>query len=269
MEFLRAELKNYLKFVENTKSQTTYKTYFTVLKDAINYIEIDNKRIDITKYRIKIASQNRKTIAKKVSILRSFFEYLESKGYEYRIIGDEQISVPKTLPKPVPIKTIKEALKVANLIEYTAIMTIFGLGLRISEARNLLLENIHKDWISVIGKGNKTRDIPLEEHLQDTIKKYIEIYHPKKYLFEKNGIKLSDSQLRYIIEKPFKKIGTKVTPHQLRHSFATEMLNNGARINDVSELLGHEFISTTQIYTKLNSSTKLKNYLKAHPLCSQ
>jgi len=269
MEFLKVEAKNYLKIVKNTKSQTTYRTYEIVLNDAINYIEIDNNRIDITGYRIKIASQSRKTIAKKVSILRSFFKYLESKGYNFRIIGDEQISVPKTLPKPVSITNIKEALKIANLVEYTAIMTIFGLGLRISEARNILLSNIKDKWITITGKGNKTRDIPLEKHLKDTINKYIEIYSPKKYLFEKNGIKLSDSQLRYIIEKPFKKIGIKVTPHQLRHSFATEMLNNGARINDVSELLGHEFISTTQIYTKLNSSTKLKNYLKAHPLCSQ
>jgi len=269
MEFLKAELKNYLKIVENTKSQSTYKTYNTVLTDAIEYIEIDNNHLSISAYRMKIASQNRKTIAKKVSILRSFFKYLESKGYNFRIIGDDQISVPKTLPKPVSITHIKEALKVANLVEYTIILTIFGLGLRISEAQNILLTNINKKWITVIGKGNKTRDIPLEAHLQDTITKYMEIYSPKKYLFEKNGIKMSDSQLRYIIEKPFKKIGIKVTPHQLRHSFATEMLNNGARINDVSELLGHEFISTTQIYTKLNSSTKLNNYLKAHPLCSQ
>jgi len=269
MEFLKEELKHYLKLVENTKSQETFKTYQNVLNDAINYIEIDNRRLSISGYRMKIASQNRKTIAKKVSILRSFLKYLEDKGYEFRVIGDEQISVPKTLPKPIPIKHIKEALKIANLIEYTAIMTIFGLGLRISEARNLKVENIHKKWISVTGKGNKTRDIPLEEHLEDTIKKYIEIYSPKTYLFEKNNKQMTDYQLRYIIEKPFKKIGIKITPHQLRHTFATEMLNNGARINDVSELLGHEFISTTQIYTKLNSSTKLRNYLKAHPLCSQ
>jgi site-specific recombinase XerD len=268
MEFLKKQINNYLKIIKNTKSQTTYKTYETVLRDAINYIEIDNNHLSISGYRLKIASQNRKTIAKKVSILRSFFKYLEDNGYNFRIIGDDQISVPKTLPKPIPIKNIKEALKVADLIEYTAIMTIFGLGLRISEARNLLITNIKNEWITVIGKGNKTRDIPLEKHIKDTIIKYIEIYSPKKYLFEKNGIKMSDAQLRYIIEKPFKKIGIKITPHQLRHSFATEMLNNGARINDVSELLGHEFISTTQIYTKLNSSTKLKNYLKAHPLCS-
>jgi integrase/recombinase XerC len=267
MEFLKKQLKFFLNYVQNTKSSITYKTYKTVLDDAINYIELDNNKINITGYRIKIAAQNKKTIAKKVSVLRSFFKYLEDNGFNYKIVGDEQISVPKTLPKPISITHIKEALSVANLLEYTAIITIFGLGLRISEARDLKLENIKLEWVEVTGKGNKTRQIPLEKHIKDSINKYLTIYHPKKYLFEKDDIQLTDSQLRYIISKPFKKIGIKATPHQLRHSFATEMLNNGARINDVSELLGHEFISTTQIYTKLNETTKLKNYLKAHPLC--
>ena len=267
MEFLKKQLKNFLRYTENTKSNVTYKTYKSVLNDAIKYIELDNQRINITPYRIKIASQNRKTIAKKVSILRSFFKYLDDNGFNFKIVGDEQISVPKTLPKPISLEHIKEALIVANLIEYTAIITIFGLGLRISEARDLKLENIKDKWVEVTGKGNKTRQIPLEVHIKDSIDKYLTMYHPKKYLFEKEGVQMSDTQLRYIIEKPFKKIGIKATPHQLRHSFATYMLNNGARINDVSELLGHEFISTTQIYTKLNETTKLKNYLKAHPLC--
>jgi len=268
MDFLKKQLSYFLKYIENTKSPITYKTYKSVLEDAIKYIDLDNNRINITGYRIKIASQNKKTIAKKVSILRSFFKYLEDNGFKYKIIGDEQVSVPKTLPKPIPLIHIKEALKQANLIEYTAIITIFGLGLRISEARDLKIDDIKTDWVYITGKGNKTRQIPLTPYLQDTINKYLEIYNPKKYFFEKDSIQLSDSQLRYLITKPFKDIGIKATPHQLRHSFATAMLNNGARINDVSELLGHEFISTTQIYTKLNESTKLKNYLKAHPLCS-
>ena len=267
--FLEAEIKKFLKFVNKTKSKETFRTYESVLKEAIQYIEVeDNYYIDITPYRLKIASQSKKTIAKKISALRSFFEFLESEGYKFKIIGDEHIKVPKTLPKPINIEHIKEALKIANLEEFSAIMVIFALGLRISEARNLKLEDISSEWIKVTGKGNKTRMIPLHPKLQEIIKKYIQIQNPKKYLFEKKGIQISDNQLRYIIQKPFKKIGIHVTPHQLRHSFATLMLEKGARITDVSELLGHEFISTTQIYTKLSDSLKLKNYLKAHPLCS-
>jgi len=87
-----------------------------------------------------------------------------------------------------------------------------------------------------------------------------------KFLFEKNGERLSENSLRYIITKVFKRISIKVTPHQLRHSYATELLNGGAPIVDVSELLGHSSMATTQIYTKLGSSLKEQNYKKAHPL---
>ncbi|NPA54932.1 MAG: tyrosine-type recombinase/integrase [Epsilonproteobacteria bacterium] len=269
MEFLKTQLDNYLKYIQNTKSQRTYKTYLSVLKEAIDYMEIDDNHINITPYRLKIANQQRKTIAKKISILRSFFKYLQDNGHSFKISGDEQISVPKTLPKPVLLSHIIEALKVANLYEYTVIATIFGLGLRISEARELKKANIKQDWVEVVGKGNKTRHIPLPQPLQETISKFIQMYHPQVYLFEKDSKQLTDMQLRYIIQKPFQKIGIKVTPHQLRHSFATELINNGARINDVSELLGHEHLSTTQIYTKLNNNTKLNNYMKAHPLCTK
>lgn len=265
--FLEKEAAKFLKFIKQTNSPQTYRTYESVLKEAINFIEIEGNIIDITPYRLHIAALSKKTIAKKVSALRSFFDFLQREGFNFKIVGDEHIKVPKTLPKPVSIEHIKEALKLANMDEYLAIMVIFSLGLRISEAANIKLKDIKGEWIEITGKGNKTRILPLHPKLQEFIKKYLKINPKKEYLFEKDGKKLSDANLRYIIQKAFKKIGIHVTPHQLRHSFATYMLDKGARINDVSELLGHEFISTTQIYTKLNNSLKLKNYLKAHPLC--
>ena len=266
-DFLKKEMNKFLEYIKKTKSKETYRTYESVLKEAINFIELENNRLNITPYRLHIATQSKKTIAKKISIIRSFYEFLKNEGFKFKIIGDEHIKVPKTLPKPVSLTHIKEALKIANLIEFSAIMVTFSLGLRISEASNIKLEDIKGEWINITGKGNKTRMLPIHPKLKEIINKYIEIYKPKKYLFEKNGIKMNENQLRYVIQKPFKKIGLHVTPHQLRHSFATYMLDKGARINDVSELLGHEFISTTQIYTKLSNSLKLKNYLKAHPLC--
>ena len=267
-KFLENEIKKFLNYINKTKSKQTYRTYYTVLNEAIKYIEIEDNFLDITPYRLKIAHQNKKTIAKKISALRSFFEFLQSEGFKFKIRGDEHIKVPKTLPKPVSLEHIKQALKIATLEEFTAIMVIFSLGLRISEAINIKLEDISKDWIKIIGKGSKTRMVPIHPKLYEIIQKYIEIKKPQIYLFEKNSQKMNDQQLRYIIQKPFKKIGIHITPHQLRHSFATYLLEKGARITDVSELLGHEFISTTQIYTKLSNSLKLKNYLKAHPLCS-
>lgn len=90
--------------------------------------------------------------------------------------------------------------------------------------------------------------------------------NPKTYLFEKGNAPMNAAQLRYILTKLFKRSGLKVTPHQLRHSFATHLLNNGARISDVSELLGHETMATTQVYTKLGSVKKMQEYMQAHPL---
>jgi integrase/recombinase XerC len=87
------------------------------------------------------------------------------------------------------------------------------------------------------------------------------------FLFEKNDEHLSQNSLRYMISKVFKRVNLKVTPHQLRHSYATELLNHNAPIADVSELLGHSSMATTQIYTKLGSALKKQNYNNAHPLC--
>jgi len=267
-KFLQKEINKFLSFVKKTKSENTYKTYETVLKEAIDFIEIENNTIDITPYRLHIAELNKKTIAKKVSALRSFFEFLETEGHKFKIIGDEHVKVPKTLPKPVSMEHIKKALQSATMDEYLAIMIIFSLGLRISEAAGIKLNDIKGDWIEIRGKGAKTRQLPLHPKLKEFIAKYLETHPKKEYLFEKEGEPLGADKIRYVIQKAFKKHGIHVTPHQLRHSFATYMLQNGARINDVSELLGHEFISTTQIYTKLSNSLKLQNYLKAHPLCS-
>ena len=106
----------------------------------------------------------------------------------------------------------------------------------------------------------------LLEELQRLIRLYVKEKIPKTYLFEKGNAPMNSAQLRYILTKLFKEAGLKVTPHQLRHSFATHLLNNGARIADVSELLGHETMATTQVYTKLGSVKKMQEYMKAHPL---
>ncbi|NPA11479.1 MAG: tyrosine-type recombinase/integrase [Epsilonproteobacteria bacterium] len=267
-KFLEKEAVKFLNYIKKTRSDQTFKTYSGVVNEALEYIEVEGNTIDITPYRLKIATLSKKTIAKKISALRSFFDFLKDEGHKFKIVGDEHIKVPKTLPKPVSLEHIKEALKTATLEEYVAIMVIFGLGLRISEAADIKLSDIKGEWIEIHGKGSKTRLLPLHPNLKELIEKYLKLHPKKEYLFEKDGKKRGEANLRYLIQKAFKRVGLHITPHQLRHSFATYLLENGARINDVSELLGHEFISTTQIYTKLSNSLKLKNYLKAHPLCS-
>ncbi|MFP4486376.1 MAG: tyrosine-type recombinase/integrase [Campylobacterales bacterium] len=270
---LLKEIEEFLEFIANIRgySKESIRTYKTILEDARSSIKIELEdgiyEINIIEYRKKIAHQNKKTISKKLSAIRSFCEYLKSRGYKNRLIGDSSVKIPKTLPKPAQEKDILNTIKEQPLEERLLVLILYGLGLRVSEVSHLKLEDIKTQWIRVTGKGEKTRDIPLLKSIKDDIETFVSLKNPKIYLFEKNGEKLSENSLRYRISRIFEKIGKKVTPHQLRHSFATDLLNSGAGIMDVKELLGHSSLGTTEIYTKLNSKTKLKNYLSTHPLC--
>ncbi len=252
-------------------SDLTIKTYDESLKEAFSYIEIfqeENKTFfNLMPFRIHIAHLNAKTISKKLSALRSFVQYLNDNGHKIRLKADESIKVAKTLPKPIPHKHIIQALQNAEIQEKLVVIMLYTLGIRISELAKIQVSDIDDAWIRVTGKGNKQRDIPLLESTKSLIDEYLSSFMIKKFLFEKNGERLSENSLRYIVTKLFKKVSLKVTPHQLRHSYASSLLNSGAPIADVSELLGHSSMATTQIYTKLGSTLKQKNYNKSHPLC--
>ena len=254
-------------------SDLTLKTYDEVISEAMGIIEIESKEkttlFNLMPYRIKISSLKQKTIAKKLSAIRSFVEYLNTQDEHITLKADDSIKVPKTLPKPIPHEHIMEALNNAEPEERLVVTMLYTLGLRISELSGLKLDDISDEWIRVVGKGNKQRDVPLLSTTSKLLREYIEDRKPKKYVFEKNSQKLSENSLRYIITSVFKKVALKATPHQLRHSYATVLLNNSARIADVSELLGHSSMATTQIYTKLGSALKMQNYNKAHPLCKE
>jgi len=264
---------SYLESLENLRgySDLTIKSYDESIKEAlkcVEFIEEDTQAtVDLMPYRIKIAHLNAKTISKKLSAIRGFAEYLNENGFNCVLKSDESVKVAKTLPKPISHKHILEAINGIDLQEKLIVVMLYTLGLRISELASLKLEDITQEWIRVLGKGNKQRDVPLIEATKRLLDEYLSLFVVKKYLFEKNGEKLSENSLRYIVTKVFKKVGIKVTPHQLRHSYATSLLNSGAPIVDVSELLGHSSMATTQIYTKLGSALKQQNYNKAHPLC--
>jgi len=270
---LARHIENFLVYLLDIRgySEQTVKTYDIALSKMYEvshfYVEEDIYILDITPFRFQIVNNHKKTIVKKLSAVRSLMHYLEDQCHlDIKLIGNEMIKVPKSLPKPIEEKYIVEVLQEANIKEKLLISMLYGLGLRISELSGLKLEDIKKKWVQIHGKGNKVRELPLLLELQILIDSYIEVHHPKKYLFEKGNAPMNSNQLRYILTKLFRKYGIKVTPHQLRHSFATHLLNNGARISDVSELLGHETMATTQVYTKLGSVKKMQEYMKAHPL---
>ncbi len=277
-------LRNFLKKLINSKrveflqsledfrgySDLTIKSYDEALKEALQYVEILNEdkkiTINLMPYRIKISHLNPKTISKKLSAIRTFIKFLNDDGLKISLKSDDSIKVASTLPKPISHKHILQALDSAESVEKLVVTMLYTLGLRISELSGLKLSDISDEWVRVLGKGNKHRDVPLLDSTKELIDEYLSNNYPKIFLFEANDERLSENSLRYTVNKVFKRVGLKVSPHQLRHSFATALLNASAPIADVSELLGHSTMATTQIYTKLGSALKKQNYNKAHPL---
>lgn len=263
----------FLEYLENIRgySDLTIKSYDASISKALALMEIiseDEKIVfNLMPYRIYIARLNAKTISKNLSAIRSFVSYLNDNDMQVILEAADSVKVAKTLPKPISHKYILQALDGAKLKEKLVVVMLYTLGLRISELASLKLEDISESWVRVVGKGNKERDVPLLESTKEIIDEYLSSFVTNKFLFEKNGEKLSENSLRYMVNKVFRDVSLKVTPHQLRHSYATVLLNAGAPIVDVSELLGHSSMATTQIYTKLGSALKQQNYNKAHPLC--
>jgi integrase/recombinase XerC len=273
---MKKHIDNFLHYLLNIRgysklSVETYEIALRQMQEVSHFYEEDEiLTLDITPFRFNIVKNSKKTIVKKLSAVRSFVKYLnEQCNLDVKLIADETIKVPHSLPKPIEQRHIEEVLDKANIEDKLIISMLYGLGLRISELASLKLSNISKSWVQVEGKGSKVRELPLLETLQKLIKQYLELYSPQEYLLEKNSEALNTAQIRYRLTKLFKASGLKVTPHQLRHSFATHLLNYGARISDVSELLGHKTMATTQIYTKLGSSKKMQEYMNAHPLASK
>ncbi|MDD2651780.1 MAG: tyrosine-type recombinase/integrase [Sulfurimonas sp.] len=272
-KLLKTKQKEFLLFLEEIRgySDFTIKSYDGSLNEAFLHIEAMEEKghilLNLMPYRIKIASLNPKTISKKLSAVRSFAEYLNDNGVRVVLKADESIKIAKTLPKPIAHEHIVEALLSSELEERVVVTMLYTLGLRISELSSLEIQAVSKEWVRVIGKGNKQRDVPLLNSSKKLLDEYLSKYKRNKFVFEKNGEKLSENSLRYMVIKVFRRVGLKVSPHQLRHSFASQLLNAHAPIADVSELLGHSSMATTQIYTKLGSALKQQNYSMAHPLC--
>ena len=254
-------------------SDLTVKSYDEALREAMPMVEMVQEdgvcTIELMPYRLSIASRKPRTISKKVSAWRSYVAFMKLQGERVALRSDESIKVPKTLPKPVAHDHIAHALEQADVKERLVLLMLYTLGLRLSELHGLKLEQIGTEWVRVRGKGGKVRDIPMVRAAVTAIQEYKKACSPRTFLCECGGKRLSENSLRYLVNRAFKRVGLKVTPHQLRHAYATELLNHDARIADVSELLGHASMATTQIYTKLGSALKLQHYHNAHPLCKE
>lgn len=277
--------------VEKRYSQNTLVSYKKDLEDLLLFISEtegteDLKKVDKKIIRNFIVSLSEKKIQKrsinrKLSSLRSFYLYLLK-------IGEIQVSPLETIPslkfyaeKQIPIseeemENLGEILESEsdNFLEKLIIETLYQTGMRKSELCNILLDQVDfsKSEISIKGKGNKQRVVPISENLLKQMLEYIAIRKPNEdsgiYFFvRENGKKLSEKFVYSVVNSYLSLITLKKkkSPHILRHSFATHVLNNGAEISKVKKILGHSSLASTQVYTNGNIEQLKRVFNQAHP----
>jgi len=278
---LETYLDKYISYISDVKeySKHTVNSYGSDIKAFINYLE--NKAItesNIKKY-IQYLSENNyssSTINRKISSIKSFTGWLyviqNVKNMETKNI--KSLKNSKQLPDVMSVtylNKIIDELPETNDVEIrdkAIIELLYSSGLRVSELVNLDLSDISSVYsIKVTGKGSKQRIIPINDHAMRTITQWINksrdnlIKFDQKALFVGlRGSRINDRQVRRIL---LKRVGT--YPHAIRHSFATHMLESGADLRIVQELLGHKDASTTQIYTHVSTKELKKKYTSSHP----
>jgi tyrosine recombinase XerC len=270
-ESYKRDLKQFTSFINQNYP---YFSFEEIMKKQI----LRDFTYTLTGYKFKS-----RTIARKIASLKSFCKFLVKKKFLQNNPAKTLLS-PK-LDKPLPVFiTEKQAIDLDNKIipknnedniRNKAIIELFyGSGIRLSELHSLNVGTIdYKNlMVKVLGKGKKERIVPITKHAIDLIKKYLSLRKSKKgydspLFATKKGKRLSKRQIQRIVEKclSYVSLQKKKSPHVLRHSFATHMLDNGADIRAVKELLGHSSLSTTQIYTHISKEHLKKVYRLAHP----
>lgn len=287
MNELEKEFLNYLR-VDCKYSKNTIKNYQYIIEKFLNYIKktpeyIDENEIkEFIEYEKQIGNDHN-TISNNINVLRSFYNFLEIEEY-IKINPMNNIEIPKikkSLPRVLSKEEVIKLLDVDLIDHYSyrnkaMLELMYSSGLRVSELINLKLYDINLDIgnIRVMGKGNKERLVPIDEYAIFYLKKYIEEYRPilnknnSDYLFlNRFGNNISRQTFFKIIKELAikKNIKSELSPHTLRHSFATHLLENGADIRSIQEMMGHSNISTTQIYTNISDPVIKQNYQNFHP----
>ncbi|MDA9211925.1 site-specific tyrosine recombinase XerD [Flavobacteriaceae bacterium] len=285
--------KNYLK-LERGLSDNSIKSYDYdlvlfknfLVANKINDTPFNCKSETIKNYLYKSFSDKKsRSQARSISAIKSFFNYLIFEGY----INESPISnieAPKQEKKLPVVLTEDEIKNLINSIDLnhnfgqrnkTIIEILYGTGIRVSELVNLKLSNIFfkENIIKVIGKGNKERFVPLGEIASCEMKIYINDRNRLKIdskstdilFLNRYGRRLTRSMIFKIISDASKRIGLdkKISPHTLRHSFATHLIKNGADLRTIQLILGHESITTTEIYTHLDTLHLEEVLKKYHP----
>lgn len=226
------------------------------------------------------------TIARKLAAIKAFYRFMTAEGYmdanpaEVVEAGTKGIKLPRVLSENEVVRLLNQPdiTTAEGFRDRTMLEVLYATGMRVSELINLTLERVdlNMKYIIAFGKGSKERIVPLGSVAAEFLQQYLEKVRPKLTHEDRNtnivflafgGHELTRQRFWQIIRAYGRKanINKALTPHILRHSFATHLLDNGADLRSVQELLGHSDISTTQIYTHLTNKRLRDIYAKAHP----
>ncbi|MDR3031081.1 MAG: tyrosine recombinase XerC [Holosporales bacterium] len=269
------DMELFIRFLTNFKSET-------VTKESLTSITKQDMRAWVLHRKNKGDSE--KSISRGISSIKSFLRFSIKTNVikESDIISMRSPKIKRSLPRPIPIDKINDILLSINDIKKTnwiikrdkaLLILIYSVGLRISEALGLNRADIENcgDFINVLGKGSKIRMVPIIDKVKETILNYIkhlEFKNSEALFVNRFGERLSASAVQKLIRKSRKSLGLpdSVTPHALRHSCATHIIENGGDLRSVQELLGHASISSTQIYSDVAKKHVSDVYDKCHPM---
>ncbi|SNR14999.1 tyrosine-type recombinase/integrase [Tenacibaculum jejuense] len=266
-----------------------YKTDLIAFKDycEVEFDQVDLESINYNQIRswiVTLVDQgiSNRTINRKVSSLKTFYKFLQ----KIEVITANPLSKHKALKTqkkneiPFSIKEMENVFKDLNEDDFVSLRNrlivelFYSTGMRRIELINIKLSDVDlsSNTVKILGKRNKERIVPLIFAVTQTLKKYItsrnEIVENNEYLFiTEKGNKIYETLVYRIINRYFSKVSTKTkkSPHILRHTFATQLLNQGADLNSVKELLGHSSLASTQVYTHNNLEQLKQVFNKAHP----
>jgi len=281
---------NYLK-VERNVSKHTVTNYAVDLASFAAFLgDKDIAAVDhltLRRFLAEMRSKNyaKRTVARKLATLRTFFKFLYREGHikTNPITAVMTPKLDKKLPKFLDVNKVERLINspddktVPGLRDRAIFETLYSTGIRVSELVGIDSDDV--DFISgvvkVLGKGAKERMVPIGDTALTAIRKYLDKRSAEKarakdkhaVFLNKSGTRLTDRSVRRIVDKYIRvcAIGEKISPHSLRHSFATHLLDRGADLRSVQELLGHMNLSTTQIYTHVTMERLKAVYDKAHP----
>ena len=287
-EFLKINVINdFISYISKKNySINTYTSYINDLYYFTIFVKKDLTKVtfeDVKDYleHLNLKKEKSSSVRRKISSLKSFYKFLYKNGYmdkkDYPLTKVVYPKMEKKLPKFIYyndlLEIINESTKDKDGVRDRLIIEmLYATGVRVSELVNIKINDIdfNNRRIIVLGKGNKERIVYYGEYAEEVLKEYMKTHERKNhnYLFvNSKGGKLTDRGVRYIIDNIMSKLSVKthVTPHVLRHTFATDMLNNGCDIKVVQELLGHSSLKATEIYTHVTNEHLKKVYYECFP----